>query len=426
MCRKIEALLKEKIGLDVSSVGTASVKNAINRCLNGSGYDDLTQYYQALLASEVEFRRLVEAVVIPETWFYRDEVPFQVLANHVTSGWLMSKSDARMLNILSIPCSTGEEPYTIAMVLDKIGFPAERMKIDAVDISQQALDNAKQAIYRENSFRSEALSFRDVYFSKSAGGYRLKKEIRERVNFYQGNLLSGNASWGKAHYDVIFCRNLLIYFDSKDQLAAIRHLYDLLVPDGLLFVGHAEANSNVNSLFSSTRQRGSFSFVKKKGGYQSALDAGYSEKFSEFSKKHSLIKVAESWGAGARLVSGKDVSDRPFSEYIFRNEIEDAKSEQALLSDARRLADEGALDKAEKVCQKILQRTSSADAYNLLGIVYEASNRKKMAGSMFRKAIYLAPNHTEALVHLALHVERDGKRDEALSLRRRAERAEQR
>ncbi len=423
MYKKIETLLKEKIGLDVNTVGVASVQSAIKRCLEGYSYKDLDHYHQVLLDSEAELRRLVEAVVIPETWFFRDDVPFDVLASNINSNWLMPEDSARTLRILSIPCSTGEEPYTIAMALDKIGFPVERVQIDAIDISQHSLDKAKRGVYRDNSFRSTDLSFRDVYFTKLADSYRLKSRIRKRVNFRQGNLLRDDFSEMKDSYDVIFCRNLLIYFDSKDQQLAVRKLYDLLTPEGVLFVGHAEANNNVNQLFRSLRLRGSFAFVKKREFNASEPD-NYDTKIAEFSKKHSAMPSIGGKKSSLSLVQGASAADsKPFSTYMVRNKFDDELDEHVLVSKARQFADEGCLDEAEKICQQVLERFSSADAFYLMGVVYEASNRSGMAESMFRKAIYLVPDHTEALVHLALHVERHGSVDEALSLRRRAERA---
>jgi len=421
MCQKIEALLKERIGLDVSSVGSVSVENAIKRCLVGAGYDDLTQYYKALVSSDIEFKRLVEAVVIPETWFFRDEIPFEVLEKRVNSGWSVGKDKTRKLKVLSIPCSTGEEPYTIAMVLDKIGFPAERAQIDAIDISQSSLEKAMKGVYRENSFRSDNLSFRSTYFIKTPDGYCLKSMIRDRVNFKQGNLLKDDFSIMKGDYDVIFCRNLLIYFDGKDQQSAVNKLSELLAPDGVLFVGHAEANNNINRLFRSLRLRGAFAFVKQ--DVTEGRPAGtYGERFYEFSqKREALTSTLVKPPANESFVEADVI--KPFSEYAENRRSDDEDSEKDLLSKACLLADEGALDKAEVLCDEIIARFSSADAYSLLGVVYEASNRQDMAESMFRKALYLEPDHEDALVHLALHVERNGNVNEAISLRRRAERA---
>jgi len=421
MFEKIEELLKEKIGLDISSIGVLSVESAIKRSLASSEYDDLAQYYEVLLSSDTEFKRLVEMVVVPETWFFRDDIPFEVLASRVKNHWLQAGNTSRMLKVLSMPCSTGEEPYTIAMVLDKIGFPVERMQVDAIDISQHSIDKAIRGVYRENSFRSENLSFRDYYFTTTAEGYRLKSKIRKRVSFKQGNLLKDDFAHLRGHYDVIFCRNLLIYFDSKDQQYAVNELSNMLAPDGTLFVGHAEANNNVNQRFCSLRLRGAFAFMKKDSGDVVVDRDSYGEKFYEFSRKHSAISSSSERDSGDHLVG--DAVALPFSTYVDHNKLENNKDEKMLVSKARSLADEGSLDGAEELCHEIIARFSSADGYYLLGVIYEASNRQQEAGAMFRKTIYLVPDHTEALVHLALHVERDGNVTEALSLRRRAERA---
>jgi len=425
MFEKIEELLKEKIGLDISSVGVLSLESAIKRSLASSEYDDLAQYYEVLLNSDAEFKRLVEMVVVPETWFFRDDIPFEVLASRVKSHWLQTSNNNRMLKVLSMPCSTGEEPYTIAMVLDKLGLPAERMQVDAIDISQRSIDKAIKGVYRENSFRSDDLSFRDHYFTTTDEGYRLKNRIRKRVNFTQGNLLKDDFAHLEGHYDVIFCRNLLIYFDSNDQQYALNELSKMLAPDGVLFVGHAEANNNLNQRFRSLRLRGAFAFVKN-AAEDDLIDrdsSSYGEKCHEFSRKHSSVSSVVERELGDHLVGG--AMARPFSTYLGRNKLEENKDEQLLLSKARSLADEGSLVSAEELCHEVISRFSSADAYYLLGVIYEASGRQQDAGAMFRKAIYLVPDHSEALVHLALHVERDGNLTEALSLRRRAERAGQ-
>ncbi len=425
MCEKIEILLKDKIGLNISSVGTASVQNAIKRCLVNSGCDDLEQYYQMLLSSEDEFKRLVEMVVIPETWFFRDDVPFDIFSGHIKSGWLIPKENSRMLKVLSVPCSTGEEPYTIAMVLDKSGFPADRLLIDAIDISQASLDKAVAGVYRDNSFRSADLTFQTTYFKKIESGYRLKEKIRGRVNFHHGNLLKDDFSLMKGCYDVVFCRNLLIYFDSKDQKSAVHKLHDLLAPDGVLFVGHAEANNNVNSLFKSLRLRGAFAFVKKDGDESHSVVGDYNKRFHAFSKKHGSMLSVRSRHTSADQVLKNSARNKPFSAYMGIAGYETKNDEQALVSKAKELADEGALEEAESLCLDLIARFSNADAYYLLGLVYEASSRQSMAESMFRKTIYLVPDHAEALVHLALHAERNGDSGEAQSLRRRAVRASQ-
>lgn len=420
MYSAIENLLKERIGLDVRSVGVTSVHNAIKRCLTDSGYEDLEQYYKALVESEKEFQQLVDVVVIPETWFFRDNVPFKVLVDRVKKEWLGDKSDSSAIKILSIPCSTGEEPYTIAIALDQIGFPAERTHIDAIDISQQSLDKAQRGVYRANSFRSENLGFRRRYFTELSEGFRLKSGIRKRVTFRLGNLLRDDFSALQGEYDVVFCRNLMIYFDGNDQKYAVHKLHGLLKPNGMLFVGHAEANNSVNEIFQSLRIRGAFAFVKKNFAEDAQYD--YGDRLSQFSRKHGALTPAIR-RRRASSISPEKAEVKPFSAYAGAENAGPDIDVKATLSEARKMADAGRLEDAERLCNQILECFSSADTYYLLGVLYEATDRPHEAEAMFRKAIYLIPDHVEALVHLALHLERGGNVEEALSLRRRAGRA---
>src|SRR5262249_51536192 len=142
--------------------------------------------------------------------------------------------------ILSAPCSTGEEPYSLAMALLDAPVPRSQFTIDAVDLSVRALDRAKQAIYGKNSFRGKAVAFRDRHFAQTGDVFKLHDAIHECVSFYQGNLLEEKFLVNHKPYDFIFCRNLLIYFDRATQKLALRKLHQLLSPSGVLFVGPAE------------------------------------------------------------------------------------------------------------------------------------------------------------------------------------------
>ena len=163
---------------------------------------------------------------------------------------------------MSAPCSTGEEPYSIAMALIDAGLPPHRFKIDAIDISARALGEARRAIYGRNSFRGGELSFRDRFFRASSGGYELIEPVRERVEFQHGNMVADELLPGIGSYDIIFCRNVLIYFDGTTQERVIRTLDRLLAPDGVLFVGPAEAFITRTSGFSSAEFPSAFACRK--------------------------------------------------------------------------------------------------------------------------------------------------------------------
>jgi len=204
----------------------------VQKCLT---YDDYLSYVQR---HNEELQALVEDIVVPETWFFRYPESFDCLVDY------MPKKRAETLDILSVPCSTGEEPYSIAMSLLMQGVPHKNFHIDAADISDVALSRAKAAIYSEHSFRHHELSFRNQYFDGlfdtriQRPYWKLHPHVCQCVNFYAVNILKPNMQL-KSSYDVIFCRNLLIYFDKKTQEKVIQRLYNMLKSDGLLFLGHA-------------------------------------------------------------------------------------------------------------------------------------------------------------------------------------------
>src|SRR6266436_4011826 len=227
------------MGLDAESIGVACVERAVRERLAARGLQDVQVYWEQLVTIEQELQDLIEAIVIPETWFFRDPEAFAALARAVREEWL-SKHAAGTLRILSLPCSTGEEPFSMAMALLDGGLPPSRFHIDAIDISTRAIAWAEQGVYGKNSFRAKDLSFRDRYFEAAERGYRLSDGVRQQVHFRHGNLLSAGWLHGAHGYDVIFCRNVLIYFDRVTQRRAIEVLGRLLTASGLLFVGPSE------------------------------------------------------------------------------------------------------------------------------------------------------------------------------------------
>jgi len=233
----IEAMLRQKIGLDANSIGSRTIARAVEQRRLACGLPDLTSYLRRLQTTARELEELIETVVVPETSFFRDKEPFVYLSQYVTTEWLKASS---ILRVLSVPCSTGEEPLSIAMTLLDSGLAPTQFCIDAVDISKRALLKAKQAIYSRRSFRGgDFLQAKQRYFRSLADGYEVRPFVRDTVKFMQGNLLKpGFLSEGK--YQIIFCRNLLIYLDYAARSQALQALDRALALPGLLFVGAAE------------------------------------------------------------------------------------------------------------------------------------------------------------------------------------------
>ena len=180
----IENLLRRTIGLDSASIGSSLIGQTVRMRMQSRGLTKFEDYGKYLQATPAELNELIEAVVVKETWFFRDKEPFTVLARLVLTEWLPAHP-ATPLRLLSVPCSTGEEPYSMAMALLDAGLPPERFRIDAVDISSRALETAKHAVYRKNSFRGQARGYRERHFQPAADGYLLNQSVRDRVRFFE-------------------------------------------------------------------------------------------------------------------------------------------------------------------------------------------------------------------------------------------------
>ena len=368
------------------------------------GLKSADDYEQMLLKSPEEFNELIEAIVVTETWFFRDREPFNAFTAIAVGEWLPKHPDEPM-RILSVPCSSGEEPYSLAMCLLDAGVPQERFQIEAVDISQNALARAARGVYGKNSFRGQDLSFRNRHFTEVKEGFALSTLVRQQVNFQRDNLLDDGFMAESPPYDFIFCRNLLIYFDRATQVLALAKLNRLLAADGMLFVGPAELPLVAESGFASANLP--HAFACRKAGGTEVLPHPRPRK-----KKHDLISPEP---AGT------------FSASNGRSPLASTNSHRdpnvASLRLARRLADSGQLAEAAALCETHLtQHQDCAEAYYLLGLVKDATDNPE-AMEFYRKALYLEPNHYETLVHAALWLEKHGDATAAQAFKRRAERA---
>jgi chemotaxis protein methyltransferase WspC len=403
---EIEQLLRDTMGLDVATVGSDTLQQAVQSRMKTSGLRQFDDYLPRVRESAEELQALIEAVVVPETWFFRHVEAFEALTQWARSEWA-ARNCSGLLRILSVPCSTGEEPYSIAMALMDAGLRPEQFRVDAIDISRPALAQASRGLYRENSFRSADLSFRSRYFSEEAGAHRLAASIRNLVRFRMGNLYEPNFAGGEA-YDVIFCRNVLIYFDNAKQKQAIAILTRRLVPTGVLFVGPAEGCLMLDGGFAPIGQRMSFGFQAR--GARAGVPV-VSRVEPAKPKQRAVVRPPQQVVTKRPAVCAA-VPPRPNAPSID-------------LAKARELADAGRLAEAESICENVLRDSAgSGDAYALLGIVQDAMGRSHEAEESYRRAIYLDPNQHQALAHLALIAERKHDVATARRLRDRARRAE--
>jgi chemotaxis protein methyltransferase WspC len=233
-----EAILADAIGMDAASIGSDAVHESVRAAWRDSGLADPAAFVAAVRGDDQLRQALVSRVVVPETWFFRDETPFDFLRRHALE-WVRTHDGA--LHVLSAPCASGEEPYSIAITLLEAGLPPDRFVIDAVDVSEMLLDRARRAVYQEPALRKVADARRRRYFASTGDGWQVDDAVRACVSFSRRNLVDPAVVLPRAAYDVIFSRNLLIYLHRAARRQLLATLGRALRPDGVLVVGHAEA-----------------------------------------------------------------------------------------------------------------------------------------------------------------------------------------
>jgi len=413
----IEGILRQAIGLDPSSIGSPAIVRAMRARMQSLGLASPEDYGVLLQGSPDELQELIESIVVSETWFFRDSEPFAALARAVKNEWMPAHSSST-LRILSVPCATGEEPYSIAMALMDSGLPATRFRIDAVDVSLRVLDHARRGIYGRNSFRGADLPFRDRYFRHVEHGHLISEIVRERVDFRQGNLLAPDFARHEGLYDYIFCRNVLIYFDDGAQQRAVAGLKRLLAAGGLIFTGHAEVPLLTSRGFAGSEFPRAFACRKQ--------DAPSKEPEMRERRRpaRKAFKPAPPVPQPGRL-------HRPAATVIPASrpaQVDSAKPEKGKtdLETASRLADCGKLSEAADMCAAYLRKNpDSAKAHYLLGLIHDASGEDEHAARHYKKALYLEPDHCESLAHLAFLLEKQGDIAGAKRLSTRAGRSRQ-
>jgi len=215
--------------------------------------------------SQSEFQKLVNAMTVNETYFFREEYQLSALVDGVMDDVRSRKAPGESIRVWSMPCSTGEEPYSIAIYLMEhwSGMAEADVEIIGSDINSTVLDSAREGIFTDYALRNTPPNIVAKYFKqRSDTEHEILPEIREAISFTQVNLTNPDETRSYRGFDIVFCRNLLIYFDSTSRREAVECFYGALNPGGYVFLGHSESMSRISSLFTIARAADALAYQK--------------------------------------------------------------------------------------------------------------------------------------------------------------------
>ena len=405
----VDLAFRELTGLDPTTLATQAFPAAVESRMRAAGVRTPEAYAGLLRADAREVAALSAELVVPETWFFRGgRELFERLAETVAA-LAADRGRSVPVRILSVPCSTGEEPYSVAIALQERGVPTDRYRIDAADLSPRHLAAARQGLYPSSSFREAGRDPRPDWFLQAGDRWELRPDVRSVVKFRVANLVGPEAFAGEPPYDFVLCRHLFIYLTPEARSAATASLERLLAPDGRLVLSVAEADRLSRDRFTA---EGPTAF----GIYRRVADRGT----VRTAPAPRPIPRASTRPPAAPSRAASKASTEPAPRPAQTLTVAEPP---ATLDAIRELADAGRLSDAAAACETFLAAApQSADGHALLGVLLLARGETESAADALRKALYLDPANTEALGHMILVCDRRGDAAQAAALRARLDR----
>ncbi len=251
--RLLRDLIKDYCGLYFDDGSKFLLERRLQKRLKQIFIDDFRDYYRFLLYDkrrDDELKAAIDLLTVNETYFFREQNQLRAFTEEIVPELKEMNKGKQSLRIWSAGCSTGEEPYTIAMLILEYGrLDGWDIEILGSDINQRVLSNARKGAYRRNSFRCTEEYYLKKYFHQEDDWYIISDSVKRLVSFSYLNLLDPIKVRFVAPMDVIFCRNVLIYFDQEARKRVVDNFYDRLVDGGFLLLGHAESLMNVSTSF---------------------------------------------------------------------------------------------------------------------------------------------------------------------------------
>jgi chemotaxis protein methyltransferase CheR len=247
--KQLRDFIYEKSGIFIPDSKKYLLENRLIKRMQEKNITNFEDYLYLVVYgnNSLELARLFDAVTTNETYFFREPQQLDVFVNDITPK-IITRKATNDISIWSAASSTGEEPYNLVMLLRE-KMPQLRTQVIGSDISDSVLESARKAAYSSYSVRNVPPLYMSKYFKTNGQNFELDVSVRNAVMFKNLNLMDSSKMKTVRNMDVIFCRNVLIYFDEKAKQRAVSHLYDSLRPNGYLFIGASESLHNVTRAF---------------------------------------------------------------------------------------------------------------------------------------------------------------------------------
>ena len=262
--------LYRRTGMIFNETKRYYVERRVADRMGATGSASFASYFARLRTdTDNEVEHLINAFTVNETYFYREDHQLRCLTNSLLAEVINAKPYDRSIRIWSAPCSTGEEPYSIAIWLLENWPLVDKYEIEIVgsDIDTRTLEAARQGLFGSRAFMRLPAELQKRYFvADGEDQWRIIEELRDSIRFTQVNLVDRPETVTQGKFDVIFCRNVLIYFDDASRRVAAENIYDRLNPGGFVCLGHSESMSRISPLFEVHRYADAIVYRKPVGG----------------------------------------------------------------------------------------------------------------------------------------------------------------
>jgi chemotaxis protein methyltransferase CheR len=394
--QRYRELLRARLGIDYSERKRADLAHSLSLALSVTGHSGLAALYADALGNGPGWEAIVAQVTVGETYFFRNSAQFDALRRQLLPELLARREATRGLRLWSAGCATGEEPYSIAMLLADTLPAAEgwQTSILASDINPHFLARAREGLYGAWSFRETPEATRARFFREEAGRWRLVPEIRRMVSFIRLNLAEPSypaIANGTCALDIIFCRNVTIYFDEATTRQVIERFYGALAPGGWLIVGHAEPQINAYRQFETHNFPDTIVYRKPLSAPLFAFDSA-SGTFTAGTRP--LLASARDRARPAPLPQPYQPAPRPTLQAPLPAVAAPAEQPPDVLATlfarARMHADQGEWAQAERACTELLGRDKlHVEGHFLLAQIYEHQGRLDDALASYRRCGFL-------------------------------------